>query len=82
MNDPFVHEQARKFAARLLAECPDDRGRIERAYLVAFGRPATEEERATVANYLARVRERFPTAAAWESLVRAILMASEFVYVN
>src|SRR4029077_12432567 len=29
LNDPFVHEQAKRFAARLLAEQPDDAGRVE-----------------------------------------------------
>ncbi|HXG11979.1 MAG TPA: PSD1 and planctomycete cytochrome C domain-containing protein [Gemmataceae bacterium] len=90
-NDPFVHEQARKFAARLLAEYPEDTGRIERAYLLAFGRPATAAEHAAGKSYLARVRAKLAstgvvgeeqTAAAWESYVRAILMANEFVYVN
>src|SRR6185295_562315 len=45
MNDPFVHGQARKFAARLLAERSDDAGRIERAFLLAFNRSPTVEER-------------------------------------
>jgi cytochrome c553 len=83
MNDPFVHEQARRFAARLLVECPDDAGRMERAYLLAFGRPATAEEKAVGAAYLAKVRAKLrEDGAAWESYVRALLMSNEFVYVN
>ncbi len=91
MNDPFVHEQAKKFAARLLAERPDDVSRIEGAYLFAFGRPATVEERTTGQSYLTKAREKLKAtkipakqlaADAWESYVRAILMSNEFVYVD
>src|SRR4029077_14096010 len=44
MNDPFVHAQARKLTERLMAECADDSGRIERAYALLFGRPPTGKE--------------------------------------
>jgi mono/diheme cytochrome c family protein len=91
MNDPFVHEQSRKFAARLLAERPDDPARVERAYLLTFGRPATGEEQAAAKDYLAQVRDKLKaagvpagheTAKAWESFVRVLFMSNEFVYAN
>jgi hypothetical protein len=91
LNDPFVHEQARRFAARLLAERSDEGGRIERAYLLAFGRPVTAEELSAGMEYLARVREKLRAAgtprerqeiAAWESCARALLLANELVYVE
>jgi hypothetical protein len=91
MNDPFVHDQARKFAARLLAERPTDGERIDRAYRLALGRPPSSDERTMGETYLSRVRAklqdaRTPTAQqtvmAWESYVRALLMTNEFVYVN
>ena len=91
MNDPFVHEQARRFAARLLAERPDDAGRVGRAFELALGRPSTEEEQAAGDEYLARVRERLKAAGvsdgpqqtgAWESYTRALLMSNEFLYVD
>src|SRR5204863_1826951 len=62
MNDPFVHEQARKFAARLLAERGDDAARTEWAFLLAFGRPPTAEERRQAEGYLAQVRDGLQTA--------------------
>ena len=41
MNDPFVHEQAERFAGRLLAaSATDDAGGSSLAYRLAFGRPA------------------------------------------
>lgn len=91
MNDPFVHEQARKFAARLLTERPDNPSRIERAYLLMFGRPPTAEEQSAAKEYLAQVCDKLKaagvpagqeTAKEWESLVRVLFMSNEFVYVN
>ncbi len=91
MNDPFVHEQARRFGERLLAEGRDDAGRLERAFLLAFGRPPTSLEREQATHYLAHVGDRLRgdrvpaeqlPARTWESLARVLFMSSEFVYVN
>jgi hypothetical protein len=85
MNDPFVHAQAEKFAGRLLSERSDDAGRVERAYLLLYGRPPTAAETATATDYLARVREKLPagdSAKAWESLARALFLTNEFVYLD
>jgi hypothetical protein len=86
MNDPFVHAQAKGFAARLLNEEGEDSRRIERAYALMFGREATAEETTAAKGYLVRVREKLsanePPAKAWESLVRALFMSNEFVYVD
>lgn len=41
LNDPFVHESAERWAARLLAARPDDESRLEAAWRAATGRPAT-----------------------------------------
>ncbi len=91
MNDPFMHSQAKEFAARLLADQPDDSQRIQWAYLLLFGRPPSGEELTNAQVYLAQVQhnlqagnvaaEQQPTAA-WESLARALFMSSELVYVN
>jgi len=91
MNDPFVHTQARKLTERLMAECPDDSGRIERAYALLFGRPPTSEEAAGARDYLGRVSEKLRSAGepkvrvsakAWESLARGLMLSNEFVYVD
>jgi hypothetical protein len=91
MNDPFVHEQARSFAARLLSGKKDDGGCVEEAYLLALGRPPTAEERKTATEYLTRVREKLTAAGvpaeqrpakAWESFARVVFLSNEFVYVN
>jgi hypothetical protein len=91
MNDPFVHEQARKFAGRLLKERSDESARIERAFLLAFGRAPTPQETQDVRSYLATVADRFQKAGVpeaersircWESFARVLFMSNEFVYVH
>jgi hypothetical protein len=91
MNDPFIHEQSRKFAARLLSERSDDRARIDLAYLLLFARPAAAEEHSTAEKYLTQVKQTLAadgttdeeqTAKTWASLIRALWMSNEFVYLN
>jgi hypothetical protein len=87
MNNSFVQEQARKFAARLMRERAGDSDRVARGFLLAFGRPATEEERSRSLEYLAQVRAKAGASPerdrlAWESFARALLLSSEFVYVH
>ena len=87
MNDPFVHSQASKFAARILAEDTDDTSRIERAYWLLFSRLPTAGEKERATDYLARVRGKLKlvdsgSIEAWESLTRALFMSNEFVYTD
>lgn len=90
MNDPFVHEQAREFARRILAAAADERSRIEFAYRSALGRPPTPGELDQCVGFLQQVRQRLgasadPAAAeleVWQSMVRALLRLNEFVYVD
>lgn len=86
MNDPFVHEQARALAARLLKEQGDDAARIDRAFVLLFGRPPSAEETMQSREYVARVAERLrgepAQRAAWESFARSLFMSNEFVYVH
>ncbi|MFN3485230.1 MAG: DUF1553 domain-containing protein [Planctomycetota bacterium] len=91
LNDPFVHEQARAFAARLRRECAGEDERIERAYLLAFGRPPSSKEREAARTFLAAVRARLGAAGvpeerreteAWESTARVLFRLNEFIYVD
>ncbi len=63
MNSPFVREQARAFAARLVNLRPDDSSRIELAHLLLFGRPASPEETADGLQYLEKMSRLVPGAA-------------------
>ena len=86
MNDPLVHAQAKRFAARVRAEADDDAGRVGRAYLLLFARPAISEEVAAATGYLAAVAKKAggerASEAAWESLARALFLSNEFVYLD
>jgi len=89
MNDPFVHEQARRFAARLAAERPEPSSRIGRAYELALGRTATSEELESGLRYVSEARNVIKGAsgsdldrAAWESYARVIFRLNEFIYVR
>jgi hypothetical protein len=91
MNDPFMHAQAKKFAERVRNERKEDAGRIERAYLLLYGRPPSAEEASAAKEYLVKVQEKLeasgtPTeqlpAKAWESLARALFLGNEFVYLD
>jgi hypothetical protein len=80
MNNPFVLEQARHAAVRLLAEnLPDDRARIERAYRRTLGRPPGEGERAVALRYLEKASD---ARLAWTSITHALFASVEFRYVN
>jgi hypothetical protein len=82
MNDPFVHAQAKRFAERVRGEAKDDRGRVERAYLLLFGRPPSDTEVNAASEYLAAVSKKAGGEAAWQSLARALFLSNEFVYID
>jgi hypothetical protein len=53
MNGPFLQEQSKAFAARLLRECgPDADRQIDRAYRLALARPPRPRERDTARAFL------------------------------
>src|SRR5215216_6544409 len=58
LNDPFVHEQSRRFAQRLLAERCEDSERLRLAYTLAFARPPESDETADALEFLGAAREK------------------------
>lgn len=91
MNDPFAHQQADRFAARIAAEFGDEAKQIDYACRLAFGRPATREEIQTGRAYLAECRDALsetdvPTdaqpRAALASFCRVLLSSNEFVFLD
>jgi hypothetical protein len=77
MNDPFVREQAGRFAARVLAAGQSEQDRIERAYLLAFGRPPSEEDRRAGERFLRQAGNGSPDA--WTRYAQALLSLNEFI---
>jgi hypothetical protein len=86
LNDPLVHQQADRWARRVLAQ-PDDcaRKRIAGMYQSAFGRPPTAGEAASCRDFLNRQAKLYGKAddpAAWADLAHALFNVKEFIFLN
>jgi hypothetical protein len=91
LNDRFAHEQADKFAVRIALANPDETKRIDYAYRLAFGRPATSDEIKTGHDYLqacavALKETKLPPdqqpRAALASYARVLLSSDEFIFID
>ncbi|MEW6307048.1 MAG: PSD1 and planctomycete cytochrome C domain-containing protein [Verrucomicrobiota bacterium] len=91
MNDPLAHQQAERFADRLLAAPGTTASRIDLAYQLAFARPATKDELRDGVTYLAGIEQKFASAqtsadklerAAWASYCRVLYSSNEFIYLD
>jgi hypothetical protein len=89
MNDPFMHEQAEKLAARLAAARPNADGQIGLAYQLLFARPAGGDELSTGQQYLSAMTSRMqqaavanPSRAAMASYLRVLLSSNEFIWLD
>jgi len=84
LNSPFMVNQAKAFAARLQKEAADSKGQVQRAYLLAFGRPATDDEVAMGLTYL-NGQDREASAnkiSRIERYAQALLASNEFMYID
>ncbi|TXT32428.1 MAG: hypothetical protein FD138_2064, partial [Planctomycetota bacterium] len=92
MNSPFLREQSRQFAQRLLADAKlTDGQRLQHAHEVALGRPANVEELAQARRFFdaylaAQMAQERPEAerrlAAWQSYCQALFCQNEFLYME
>jgi hypothetical protein len=86
LNSAFIVNQAKALAARLQVEAKDDPARIRRAYLLAFGRPAADDELRIGLDYLSGQDSSDESArnqlSRWERLAQALLATNEFLYVD
>ncbi|HEX6986743.1 MAG TPA: DUF1553 domain-containing protein, partial [Planctomycetaceae bacterium] len=78
-NNPFVIEQARHAAARLLAEADTTKDRITRAYRLTLGREPTAGERQAVETFLSG---RPDGEASWALVFQALFASPEFRYLE
>ena len=76
LNDRFVIRQSEEAAAWLAEEEPDERRRIERAWLRFFGRTPDAGEVDAVSGFLAR---RGRTSGAWSELCQSLWASQEFL---
>jgi hypothetical protein len=86
MNDPFVVEQSRVWAKRILGTGKDDVERVNIAYQLAFGRLPDQQEALTSSAFLvaqAKVHgEVQPGEKAWSDLCHGLFNVKEFVFLN
>jgi hypothetical protein len=82
LNSPLAREQSVAFARRLLKECGDHpEAIVARAWLLAFGRPATRTERERALMFLGQ-KSSVPLEVTLGELCLALFNANEFVYVD
>ena len=87
MNNPFVHEQAAKFANRISQSHADAPGRIEAGYMMAFGRPPSADEMQSALVFLNDIAteartNKVPIQAVWSSFARLLFSSNEFVHID
>jgi hypothetical protein len=78
MNDPFVVEQAERWATRVRAECDEPGERIRWMYLSAFARQPTEQELQLALQFVgdSTAEER------WAELAHALINTKEFIFLR
>ncbi len=92
MNSKIVSDAARSMANSLLRDSDHgDTERVRRIYQLAFGRHPKDEEVKSALSHIARyetalqLQEADATARrskAWASLCRAVIAASEFIFIE
>ena len=82
MNSEFAIKQAKAFAKRVEKLGTTDDERIRQAYLIAYGRPATEEESSLARVFLNSPKDEKDSLTKWEQYAQALLAANEFMYID
>jgi hypothetical protein len=81
LNSPFMLDRAKAMAARLTADPREsNRARIERAYELLYGRPATAAEMKLAVEFLDKLEA--PEMPRWEQYAQMLLAANEMFYVD
>ena len=87
MNDPFVYDQAGKFAERVYPEKTEE-DRIRKAYLLLYGRPPLPKELELGQAFLKSTPEKPGYAVdgepvtAWKEYAKILLSSNEFEFIN
>jgi len=84
LNSPFVIETAKAFAARVQKDASNDADRVERAFQLAYGRPASAAESQVFIGFLGG-KDEDPMAnrlSRWERVAQILIGSNEFMYVD
>jgi hypothetical protein len=87
MNSDFVRARAKAFASRLEREEPDQAKRIPLAFLTAWSREPSLEERQAATGFLDEQSRLYGLGAegrnkAWVDFCQSMLMSNEFLYLD
>ena len=84
LNSPFVIETAKTFAARIQKEATSDTERVQRAFGLTYGRPASADEEQLFVAFL-QGKDADPMAnrlSRWERVAQILIGSNEFMYVD
>jgi hypothetical protein len=81
MNSTFMVERAGALVGRLQGEAADDRQRIDLAYRLLYGRPATDEETQLGLDFIASDSDP-ASASLWQRYAQVLLSANEFMFLQ
>lgn len=82
LNHPWMQEQARHLAERLVREIPEgNEARIERAYQLLLGRKPQEEELEIAQSVVSGADGAVPNVG-WIDLAHVLLCSNEFIYLD
>jgi hypothetical protein len=81
MNNEFVAQQASKWAEAVVKDAPDATARVQRMYVSAFARPATQDEVSAVLAFAEAQKSR-PEQAVWTDVAHVLFNSAEFIYVQ
>ncbi|REK17597.1 MAG: DUF1549 domain-containing protein [Planctomycetota bacterium] len=90
MNDPFVAQQARAWAERVVEETSEPSARIEQFYLEALARPPRPDEAARAQEFLQQQATAYGVSPEemgdhlplWTDLAHALFGVKEFVFIR
>jgi hypothetical protein len=84
LNSQFVIETAKALAARVQKEAGDDRARVQRAFQLTYGRPASSEQARLAVAFLGGADSPGETnrLSRWERLAQVLIGGNEFMYVD
>jgi hypothetical protein len=84
LNDEFMVQNAKALAARLADTKKDDAGRIREAFVLLYGRPATERDVKLGLAFLAAkdTGKGGQSLTRWEQYAQVLLSANEFLYID
>lgn len=83
LNSPFMVEQARAFSARIHKEAADTNpDRIRYAFLLAYGRAASDVEVELALEYLNTTSDPQSKLSRWEQYAQVLLAGNEFIYLD